>query len=102
MVAKASSISQILTAQAVAADFGEEESAKRGISQWAKADVTHPERDAHRIMKKQKTKLDIPMGTIQCDGHQVPWISPESWLKYLIDKGLWPRLAGCESFDYAG
>ncbi|CAL1152385.1 unnamed protein product, partial [Cladocopium goreaui] len=53
---QASSISQILTAQAVAADFGKE----------------------------------------------VPWISAESWLKYLIDKGLWPRLAGCESFDYAG
>ena len=101
-IAKASSLSQILTAKAVAEDFGVEQCAKNGISLWSKADVTHPERDAHRIMKKQKTKLEIPLGTIECDGHRVPWISPESWLRYLVDKGLWPRLAGCERFDYAG
>ena len=101
-MAKASSLSQILTAKAVAEDFGVEQCAKNGISLWSKADVTHPERDAHRIMKKQKTKLDVPLGTIQCDGHSVPWISPESWLRYLVNKGLWPRLAGCDRFDYAG
>ncbi|CAL1172992.1 unnamed protein product [Cladocopium goreaui] len=45
----ASSLSQILTAKAVAEDFGVEQCAKNGISLWSKADVTHPERDVFRI-----------------------------------------------------
>eukprot|EP00438_Fugacium_kawagutii_P009561 Skav231891 [mRNA] locus=scaffold708:316769:318364:- [translate_table: standard] len=53
-------------------------------------------------MKKQKTRLAIPITTIRCDGQQLPWICPTKWLRFLVDQGLWPRLAGCGPNDYEG
>ena len=102
LIAEASCLSQIRTAKAVVQDFGEEEAARKGVLKWARASEIHPERDSHQVIKKQKSVLDIPVKTIQCDGIPLPWISPESWLVYLVDNGLWPLLAGCERHDYAG
>ncbi|CAK9027521.1 unnamed protein product [Durusdinium trenchii] len=98
----ASCVSQILTAEAVAHDMGECRAADVGVRQWAKCHVKNSERDVHRTMKKQKTKLEIPVGTIDCDGCEIPWISPESWLQFVVDRGLWPVLAGCALSDYEG
>ena len=100
--AEASCKSQILTAQAVAADMGQQRAAQTGVAKWASIHVGNSERDAHRTMKKQKTKLDIKIESIQCNGVMIPWISPESWLPWIVKKGLWPMLAGCQLHDYAG
>ena len=101
-VAEASCKSQILTAQAVAADMGQQRAAQTGVAKWASIHVGNSERDAHRTMKKQKTKLDIKIESIRCNGVMIPWISPESWLPWIVKKGLWPMLAGCQLHDYAG
>jgi hypothetical protein len=100
--AEASCKSQILTAQAVAADMGQQRAAQTGVAKWASIHVGNSERDAHRTMKKQKTKLDIKIESIRCNGVMIPWISPESWLPWIVKKGLWPMLAGCQLHDYAG
>lgn len=101
-IAKASCVSQILTADAVMHDMGERRAAETGVRTWAKCNLKHSERDAHRTMKKQGTKLAIPVGEMSCDGCNIPWISPETWLKFVVDKGLWPLLAGCDRFDSEG
>ena len=101
-IAKASCVSQILTADAVMHDMGERRAVETGVRTWAKCNLKHSERDAHRTMKKQGTKLAIPVGEMSCDGCNIPWISPETWLKFVVDKGLWPLLAGCDRFDSEG
>ena len=99
---EASCVSQILTAEAVSSDMGHSKAAKTGVLRWAKCSLRNSERDVHRTIKKQKTKLDIKVGTMSCDGCDVPWISPETWLEFLVEKGLWPMLAGCGTHDYEG
>ena len=100
--AEASCVSQILTAQAVAADMGEGRAASCGVDTWASCHLRNSERDVQRTLKKQKSKLDIPVSSINCSGCKVPWISPESWLKFIVKKGLWPLMAGCDAHDYDG
>ena len=102
LIAEASCASQILTARAVAEDMGEVQAARKGVKSWASCHLQNSERDVQRTMKNQKTKLDIPVKTIECNGVQVPWISPESWLQWIVKKGLWPTLAGCSPNDYQG
>ena len=53
-------------------------------------------------MKKQGTKLDVPITSISCDGVNLPWIAPQTWLRFVIKKGLWPVMAGCDRFDHDG
>lgn len=100
--AEASCVSQIKTAAAVAHDMGEERAISTGVQLWAKCGLQNSERDVHRVLKKQKIKLDIPVETMSCDGVDLPWISPESWLKFIVKNGLWPVLAGCNLHDYGG
>ena len=82
--------------------MGQTQAAATGVLKWANCHVTNSERDVHRTMKKQGTSLDIKIGDIICDGESLPWISPETWLRFLVDKGLWPTLAGCAKHDWAG
>lgn len=100
--AEASCVSQILTAQAVASDMGESRAASSGVNSWATCHLRNSERDAHKVMKRQKTKLDIQIQTINCNGVYVPWISPETWLEFVVKKGLWPLMAGCDLHDWDG
>ena len=102
LAAEASSVSQILTAQAVAADMGEGRSASCGVDKWASCNLRHSERDAQQTMKKQGTKLDVPITSISCNDVKLPWISPQTWLRFVIKKGLWPVMAGCDRFDDDG
>ena len=102
LVAEASCSSQIYTAQAVAQDMGTQKAVETGVQSWASCHPSNSERDVHRVIKKQGTKLNIAIHMIQCDGVEIPWISPETWLDFLVRKGLWPLLAGRELHDYAG
>ena len=99
---EASCKSQIRTAAAIAEDVGVATSSRIGIQQWATCNVTNSERDVQRVVKKQGTKLKIPVDIMSCDGTSVPWISPESWLAFIVQNGLWPVLAGCAVHDYEG
>jgi len=100
--AEASCVSQILTAQAVAADMGKGRAAACGVDTWASCHLQNSERDVQRTLKKQKSKLDIPVSSVTSSGCKVPWISPESWLRFIVTKGLWPMMAGCDVHDYDG
>lgn len=42
------------------------------------------------------------MGVMSCDGTDAPWISPTTWLSFLVENRLWPWLAGCAVHDYVG
>ena len=97
---EASCSSQILTAQAVAHDMGETVAVSSGVDRWARCGTNNSERDVHRVLKHQRTKLDIRVDTMPCGGCDVPWINPESWVKFLVKNGLWPTLAGCKRSDY--
>ena len=68
--------------------------ARNGVQQWADCHLHNSERDVQRTMKKQKTKLDIPIDIMDANGVNIPWISPESWLRFLVRKGLWPAYHG--------
>lgn len=101
-IPEASCVSQILTAAAVAEDIGQEGAARIGVRPWAKCSLGNSERDVQRVVAKQKSKLEIPIEIISCDGTDVPWVSPQSWLQFIVEKGLWPVMAGCALRDFAG
>ena len=82
--------------------MGGELAATTGVRSWAACNVKNSERDAHRTIEKQKSKLELKISTIRCSSLQMPWISPEAWFSFLVRKGLWPVLAGCDRFDYSG
>ncbi|CAK9089125.1 Uncharacterized protein SCF082_LOCUS42062 [Durusdinium trenchii] len=93
---KASSSSQIRTARAVTEEFGEEAASKSGVISWAKIALSNSERDVQRVLSKQGSKLPIPMSTLTAEGVEIPWLAPTSWMGYIVDQGLWYRLAGLE------
>lgn len=95
-------MSQVLTARAVAMDMGDSRAASTGVDRWASCHIRNSERDVQRTIGKQKTKLDIDVKTVCCNGIDIPWISPQQWLQFIVKKGLWPRLAGCDLHDYDG
>ena len=97
---EASCVSQILTAKAVAADMGESRAVECGVHKWASCGLRNSERDVHSVVKRQGTRLDVEVSEMSCDGHSLAWISPETWLAYLVRKGLWPKLAGVKSAAY--
>lgn len=96
MCAEASSSSQIRTARAVTEEFGEEAASKSGVISWAKIALSNSERDVQRVLSKQGSKLPIPMSTLTAEGVEIPWLAPTSWMGYIVDQGLWYRLAGLE------
>lgn len=86
----------------MAHDVGQETAARIGVQQWAKCSERNSERDVQKIVKKQRTQLDIPIHNISCDGTDLPWVSPESWLQFIVRNGMWPVMAGCCLHDYEG
>ena len=86
--------SQILTAQAVAEDVGEVAASQVGISLWSNCSLSHSERDAQRVMERQMTKLPIPQSKMVVKGIEIPWLSPRDTLTWVVERGLWPTLAG--------
>lgn len=101
-LSEASCVSQVLTAQAVASDMGQGIAMECGVQSWASCSMRNSERDTHRTIGKQSTRLEIPLSSIDCDGEKLPWISPETWFTFLVTKGLWPVLAGCNRDDHVG
>ena len=101
-LAEASCASQILTARAVSADMGEGRAVQTGVSDWASCNLANSERDTQQTMKRQRTQLNVPIGMLRCNNVDVPWISPESWLRFVVTNGLWPTMAGCDVHDYDG
>lgn len=92
--------SQILTAKAVVKDVGEATASRCGISLWAGCHLSNSERDTHKVIEKQKSKLDIPISRMQIKQESLPWIDPRDWLKWILRKGLWPMLSGAPRNNY--
>ena len=93
-LSEASCSSQIETARAVVAEMGEETSHKSGINDWAKLDYKNSERGVNKVVQKHGTTLPIPITEMDIRGKKVPWISPKSWLQYIINNGLLYILSG--------
>ena len=74
--------------------MGEDAARKSGIHQWAKINPKNSERDVHRVVEKHKTKLDIPIETLNIQGQSLPWINPKAWLTYIISHGLLYMMSG--------
>lgn len=98
-VSEAPCRSQILTAQAVRDDFGDERSSSAGISAWANLTLTNSERDVHRVVKKQHSTLNITVDVMTIRDQQIPWIPPRKWIEFLLQEGLWCKLAGLNVED---
>lgn len=95
-IAEASCRSQIRTAQAVATELGPNRAKSSGVEAWAKVPMNASERGVQKVVKEQKTKLDVTVEDINSAGQDMSWISPRAWLQFLLSMGLWHRLAGLE------
>ena len=94
--AEASCASQIKTAKAVSQEFGEAKASQSGISQWAKIQDKNSERDVQRLVKKQRTVLNVRITELNIQGQHLPWISPKDWLRYILTHGLLYMLSGLQ------
>ena len=101
LCAEASCKSQILTAQAMSQDIGEIAAAEVGLDRWARCQLNNSERDVQRVVEQQGSKLPVKVDIKQVGDLEIPWISPRTWLQFLVDKGLWPRLAGASNNQVA-
>ena len=93
-LSEASCSSQIETARAVVAEMGEETSHKSGINDWAKLDYKNSERGCEQSGSKTWDNAPNPITEMDIRGKKVPWISPKSWLQYIINNGLLYILSG--------
>ena len=92
--AEASCRSQIATARAVSSEFGEDQTHKSGIQDWARIGDRNSERDVNRVVSKHGTTLPVPITEIAIKNQTIPWISPKNWLQYIVDHSLVYMLSG--------
>jgi hypothetical protein len=67
-----------------------------GIARWAQIRNENSERDVHRVVKKQRTSLNIPIDEMNVRGKSLPWINPRAWLEYIVSHGLLYMLSGLQ------
>ena len=96
MFAEASCTSQIETARAVASELGPAGARTAGLDKWANIRDQNSERDAHNVIREQRLTLPIKLDWMSLESLRLPWISPRSWLSYLVKHGLWCRLCGLD------
>ena len=96
MFAEASCTSQIETARAVASELGPAGARTSGLDKWANIRDQNSERDAHNVIREQRLTLPIKLDWMSLESLRLPWISPRSWLSYLVKHGLWCRLCGLD------
>ena len=75
-------------------EFGSAASKNTGLLEWARILDANSERDAHRVIERQGLKLGLRLDTMTLGTVQLPWISPRTWLTYIIRSKLWCRLCG--------
>lgn len=92
--AEASCSSQITTAQAVTSEMGDAAAHRSGIKRWADVQNKNSERDVNRIVKKQRTSLDVKISMLRIQEKDVAWINPKAWLQFIINHGLLYMLSG--------
>lgn len=83
--------------------MGEVAANKSGILDWAKIKDHTSERDTSRVIKKQGTKLGVPITEINVRTKVMPWIDPRAWFEYIIRFGLLHYFAGlrvCEKLRF--
>ena len=76
--------------------MGEVAATKSGIARWAQIRNENSERDVHRVVKKQRTSLNIPIDEMNVRGKSLPWINPRAWLEYIVSHGLLYMLSGLQ------
>lgn len=79
--------------------MGESAAASSGVKRWADIGTKNSERDTHRVVRDQGSKLDIPIDEMNVQGEKQPWISPKAWLQYIVSHGLLYMLSGLQFED---
>ena len=76
--------------------MGQALAARCGLDLWARCSEKNSERDAHRVIERQALTLTVSISEIEINGHagSIPWIAPKDWFSWLVNSGMWPRLAG--------
>lgn len=74
--------------------MGEVAATKSGIADWARINEGNSERDAHRVMTRHKTTLDIPVREMDVKGTLLSWINPRDWFQFIVTHGLLYMLSG--------
>lgn len=92
--AKASCVSQIRTARAVTEELGQGAATRSGVQAWAQIPEKHSERDVHKVVQRQGTRLEVPMICLSLLGERVPYIDPRAWAEFIIGRGLSSMFAG--------
>ena len=72
---------------------------KHGVHEWAKLSLDHSERDVHRVINKQKLALPLRIQNVSIRGTLIPWLSPMTWLKYIVERDIWYHFTGLAAPD---
>ena len=75
-------------------EFGEAASKATGLLAWARIPDYNSERDVHRVIKRQGLSLDLSIDTMTLGSEKIAWISPRTWLTFIVQNNLWCRLCG--------
>ena len=78
----------------MAEEFGPEAAASGGVDAWASIHARNSERDVQRVVKEQETTLKVPISQLQIQQSLVEWISPRSWMEFILQRGLLYMLSG--------
>ena len=68
--------------------------AATGVQAWAQIPEKHSERDVHKVVQRQGTRLEVPMICLSLLGERVPYIDPRAWAEFIIGRGLSSMFAG--------
>ena len=86
-------------ARAMEEEFGEQAAGSSGVDAWAKANLSNSERDIQRVIERQGLRAEVSLSELLLDGYSIPWISPSTWLQYIVRENLWGHFAGLSSSD---
>ena len=75
-------------------EFGVAASTETGLLEWARIHESNSERDVHKVVNKHGLALRLQLSDMALGGFKLPWISPRTWLSFILKNNLWPRLCG--------
>ena len=77
-------------------EFGPACAFSSGLDEWARIRDQNSERDAHEVIRKQGLTLPLKLDQMRVASLSLPWISPKTWLNFIVQHGLWCRLCGLD------
>ena len=75
------------------------EASSSSIGNLARCQESHSERDTHRLTKRFKLTVDIPISEMKVGDIDLPYLKMTHWAQFLISNNLLHRLAGLTKPD---